>query len=1017
MKKISTLVVCTVALTSFLFINHAHAQTGPIAKLEFFDDSTHTLMKFDSAFFDSGDLLYETSPSELNGFNFYNVGDEPLTFTITSSNPDFHCDEGSYTLPGSDNDFYYMFFRPTKIGIATGVVTITTNDPNQPEIIFNVVGYGLKPPVDPSTQQFNLIVGTQVTKHMIVRNTTANRAKFTIIPQGTPALPPIIISKGGLILDPENEFVLDAGDSTTIDFLFDYSDPNNGPSEYNVDVEIECYPLHFAVNSRSALEIYIYKAFIVTGVFPLATINSPSPISKDVPVSAIDSLFFDLQNYGNTELHYSIDTDSLLNETQGIRLLSTGFEEFMPGIAQRQSGWSELEYVFYVEDNHDWTVETTNPFVGSKHLRCISNNFNYGAELFAPEPEGNATIIDMMVNLDLGSGSQWVFKAATEDYSLKKFIVGSDGSLRVLNEPSTFEAQPILGQLPTGYFNLRFILNNTTNEFTITIDGVSVYTGVSNATKFINFSMGKDEQVAGSIMDVDNFRWIDGSENIRLLAVEPEMGSVQPMEIQDIKLKIDTRNSDPGTYSEIFTIRSNDVVNPVVFIPVTIVVKPNELPVLIGNFTETMFSGETKSFTFLATDADDSLVLVSDHNFYGSGSHGEPAGYVSSEATDSGNKSLTYTISTGKSPYIGFLSGTIQANDGRGGITSKFFNVTILPFRENDFILTNFKNGNVVANFTDTVTLDVAHPDIDRLTIRANFPLEITGNGMLFKLDGVEINRDRSQPYYLTPSVLPKLNEGYHTLLASSYYQDDSYMDQYIIETRQTIVHVINSATITSYQVVNKDGVKIMDLTNGSVIDLSKTGSDINIIAMESVSSVRSVKFVLNNVTARIDNGSPYALGGTAIGGDTFWKAKPGTYTLSATPYLKYFAWGPKGKTLTVNFKVVNGTIPATAIARIANSNEEEQVREVIDRENILSIYPVPVKDELHIELHESVKGNVAINIMNAQGQAIHTKTGNADELRKYSISTVQLGMSQGIYFVIVNRENGARIVKKFIKE
>ena len=128
-----------------------------------------------------------------------------------------------------------------------------------------------------------------------------------------------------------------------------------------------------------------------------------------------------------------------------------------------------------------------------------------------------------------------------------------------------------------------------------------------------------------------------------------------------------------------------------------------------------------------------------------------------------------------------------------------------------------------------------------------------------------------------------------------------------------------------------------MDLVNGSVIDLSKTGSSINIIANESISTVRSVKFVLNNVTARIDNDAPYALGGNPIMGDGLWKVKAGNYTLSATPYLRYFAWGPQGNSLTVNFKVVNGTLSATITILHARSASpwREQLAEVIESENI----------------------------------------------------------------------------------
>ena len=82
-------------------------------------------------------------------------------FTITTSNPDFIVSMVHY-LPGDDNQFYMYSDHQSRT--PTGVITITTNDPNQEEITFNVKVYGIEPPVDISTEDFDLIVGTSVTK-------------------------------------------------------------------------------------------------------------------------------------------------------------------------------------------------------------------------------------------------------------------------------------------------------------------------------------------------------------------------------------------------------------------------------------------------------------------------------------------------------------------------------------------------------------------------------------------------------------------------------------------------------------------------------------------------------------------------------------------------------------------------------------------------------------------------------------------------------------------------------------
>ncbi len=1021
MKKISTLVVCTVVLTSFLFINHAHAQTGPIAKFELWDDSTNTLMEFDSVFFsitEESDILPQ---SEENGFNVYNRGDEPLVFTVSTSNPDFSGSYGTHTLQG-EADQFSMVFRPSKTGLSTGVITITTNDPNHKEFLFNVKGYGLEPPVDASTEQFNLVVGTSVTKEMVVRNTTPNRAKFKIAVEASPALLPIIVSKGGLILDWRDEFILEAGESTTIDFLFDYTAPNNHPEEFNIPVRVTCEPFHFAATVLSPL--YIYKTFIINGEFPFATIGAPNSIHVEVPIATVtpidsNSSSFTITNFGNKDFNYSINTDSVHSEMGGVRLYSTGFEELTPGLLHGQGGWSAKNGSRYEPDGmQPWTIDNSNPFRGSQHFRCTSDGGGR-LEALAQLPldfvtcTNDVSIADMMVDVELGA--TWNIVAHASKGNSTVLAIAPNGQLSTMMIINGSDEQiPIPGSLPSGYFNLRFTVKRSTKEFSISVNSEVIYSGIGLAIDITTITIVSYMEAPGVTLDIDDVRIIDGDQVTPLLSVFPKTGSIPPLGSHTIEILVDSRNINAGTYIETLAINSNDSLQPVIPVPVTVVVNENVLPILTGPFdNSTMIAGETKSFTFSATDEDDSDVSF--------------IGYFSGDlnpVVTSGNGFRTYTIETNPIEEGSYSEGVIIARDGRGGITSRAWSVTVRP-PLSYFMLTNFKTGSEIRTVTDTVTLDIAHPEFDQQTIEIKpYAFGDTDDfraGIKFVLNGVQINKDKTRPYYLDHWQLPKLSEGYHTLTAISYYIN-SLGDETNLTVDKTIVHVINSAKITSYQIVNKDGVKVMDLVDGSVIDLSKTGSDINIIAKESIRSVRSVKFVLNNVTARIDNGSPYALGGNPIGGDTFWKARPGTYTLSATPYLKYFAWGPKGKTLTVNFKVVNGTAPAKQtepIARLASSANEEQVKgeEALNSEDVLSLYPVPVIDELHIELHESVKGNVVLNIMNAQGQSVHSKSGVADEFRKYSVSTLQLGMSHGIYFVIVNQGNGKRLVGKFIKE
>ncbi|MEO7992752.1 MAG: T9SS type A sorting domain-containing protein, partial [Chryseolinea sp.] len=309
-------------------------------------------------------------------------------------------------------------------------------------------------------------------------------------------------------------------------------------------------------------------------------------------------------------------------------------------------------------------------------------------------------------------------------------------------------------------------------------------------------------------------------------------------------------------------------------------------------------------------------------------------------------------------------------------------------------------------------------PDAPEATVLAS-PV-----GVRFSLDGRDINMDRTSPYYVNAWEIPKLSEGYHTLEAFTEYNNGDDLDAPGVigyATRRTIIHVINSTFITDFDVVDSNGSKLMDLVEGSIIDLNQPEfNSFNIIANPSISSIRSVKFTLNNVTARIDNGAPYALGGNPILGDTHWKVRVENYTLSATPYMKYFAWGPNGTPLTIHFQVVKGIAAGSTLAnaRVGNSIQaNEEVLATEASEIVWSVYPVPAKDELHIRLEGKLDGTIYLNLINLQGQVMHATQGPSEIFRDYIISTEKLGLNPGLYLVQIQQANGRRFIQKIAKQ
>lgn len=114
---------------------------------------------------------------------------------------------------------------------------------------------------------------------------------------------------------------------------------------------------------------------------------------------------------------------------------------------------------------------------------------------------------------------------------------------------------------------------------------------------------------------------------------------------------------------------------------------------------------------------------------------------------------------------------------------------------------------------------------------------------------------------------------------------------------------VISSAAISSVSLVDpstSEGVDDFDpLENNDVIDLATMIiSPVHIIAAPNVSTVGSVKFVLDSGTPYNVNTEPYQLEN--------WVPTVGPHTMTVTPYSGANGTGTPGTALTINFTVIN---------------------------------------------------------------------------------------------------------------
>ena len=117
----------------------------------------------------------------------------------------------------------------------------------------------------------------------------------------------------------------------------------------------------------------------------------------------------------------------------------------------------------------------------------------------------------------------------------------------------------------------------------------------------------------------------------------------------------------------------------------------------------------------------------------------------------------------------------------------------------------------------------------------------------------------------------------------------------------------------------------ISQLTDGMTINLAVVGSSLNVDAVAG-SGVESVKFTLDSVFFRKENGAPYAMNGDNGAGDFYdWTPALGSHTLEVIPYSLDNFGGTAGAAVTVNFTVTNqsgGDAQAPSVpAGLASSN------------------------------------------------------------------------------------------------
>ncbi|HYG20599.1 MAG TPA: S8 family serine peptidase [Ohtaekwangia sp.] len=680
---------------------------------------------------------------------------------------------------------------------------------------------------------------------------------------------------------------------------------------------------------------------------------------------------------------------SPVSKYAGTELYATSFEEFAPGNINGQEGWSG--------QFGNWTVETDNPFTGAQHFRGLADSLGQSLAFSPLVAIGTEPISSTTMKIDVqGDGVTWqiIPQSTTAELVNTRFQISPDRTMQVLVDTAGGIFVPVPGSWPNGYAELRIDVERATSNFTIYIDDAPVFSGkgfAGDIEQVVVLSLMEDD---GPTFDVDNLAIYDGEPQAPWLVVSPLSGVVPSGGSVTVDVTFNAEDLEAGVYTDTLNIASNDPVSPWTLVPVTLTVGANIPPVLADIADATVLEKQTLNVTFTATDEDDSLVTVTLQDL---------PDFIT--LTGSGNGYASYAIK----PLVGDEGEydlAVIAEDARGAMDVDTFHLSVIRFAVASFSVINTTTGEVIAEFTDQITLNRADAGFANWNIRANTTPETIGS-VKFKVNGSQKNIDNANPYLLKANVLSGLGVGNHTLLGEPYMEASGHGQKG--QSLQAVVTIINATTfVTDFSLVNTStGEVVLNFDDSVTVDANHPDfANLNIRANTSPATVGSVKFKVNGSQRNIDNTNPYLLKSQAL-----QLLAPGTHTLLAEPFSEASGHGVRGQGNTATVTIFNGAATAARMRTPGEAAGAEGIGSGI------TLYPVPVIDNLNFDVTRKIEGDVELMIINAQGQLVHRVRVSAEALKGYQINTIDLGLNSGIYYLKVQGTSGIRDTQKFMKK
>lgn len=680
---------------------------------------------------------------------------------------------------------------------------------------------------------------------------------------------------------------------------------------------------------------------------PVSITQAMAPGVSEQPVT--------ISNTGESELQYQLATRFTNTGSQGhgIKGRYSGLEEFPLGNITGQTEWSGSSGVL---------VEDENPFRGNQHLRLTADDNAHGQGRSAGFYNQSKTMssLTMMMNLDNAAGGSWIFNFTSPNGFVTLLSIEDDGTMNILTDSGdgVMTYQPIMAEVPSGYFEFRIDVERSTALFKIYYNGDHVFEGKGRQDYISRLEFQIGVATGSPFVDIDELTiwngqpgWFTLSENGGAI---PEDGS------NTVTVTFDARGLAEGIYEGFIDITTNIAGRGTIAIPVR---------VEVGDLTS----------------------IHPDH-IQAELTHGEQAGY---SVTVQNYSTVSQTYSINRSSSIGSLPEKTKATD--------FESFTAGPvsgqsgwYGQGNWIV---DTGNPFSGNHHLRFLSTGSPQIAQSPSLYTVTSPLSSLTMMINLDGAGGS---------DWTIAPQSGQGIVTLI--NIAQDGTMRVQDFDELGNGTYHVITQeppsgyfelgidvvqATLQFNVYFNRQPVFFGRAKNGNISNVffvahSQTQGSVLDIDNYLVKD-RLVKpwMAADNAEVTVPPGSSADILVTLTAADLL----QGIYHDQLILYNQQT--DSPDLTLPVTLEVKSQQLSGSRFASMPLPEETTSASSV-------RVYPVPSSDVVMIRTEVTGDGRAALTLINSLGKVVYLESVSERELDNKQLSLQRIGLSQGVYLLMI---------------